>query len=296
VVAVVLVSVASVMSSRRPATIPFPALESTLPQPPQVEHLPTAADSPSVLATDPTLFHLNLTDLSGWKDLSWASSRSQETLTATMESGDQLQIEAARDRNQLDRSDGTTTAVTVGGKPGEAVAAHGSHVIRWQPVLGIWAQVDAPGDVDMAIAVAEKVRLDRVFRCAVPFRLDQVTSARMTKCSTYYVTDGHTGSSSASGGVWFTIGADGPEYQVAVAKGDPSIAVNDTIEGRAVRVVQPTGGNSALLEIDYPYDDQTAYFWVFYGPLDQGVFRSLVAKFAPLPDDDPQAWPSNPFS
>jgi hypothetical protein len=294
VVAVVLVGLAGVTASRRPATIGGPPPVPALPRPPRVERVPTAVGSPGVLASDPTLFHLDLSDLSGWKNLSWAATRNQETLDATTESGDQVQIEAGRDRGQLSRHDGTATAITVGGKPAEAVAAGGSHVVRWQPVPGIWAQVDAPGDVGVAIAVAEKVRLDRVYRCAVPFRLDRVVSARMTKCTTYF-TGEDAGRWSTSGGVWFTIGAGGPEYQVAVGKGDPSIAVNDTIQGRAVKVVQPTGGNPALLEIDYPYDGRTAYFWVYYGPMDQGVFRSLVAAFAPVPDGDPHTWPSSPF-
>jgi hypothetical protein len=295
-VVLVLASLAVVLSSRQPATIAGPAPTATFPRPPQVEHLPTAADSPSVLGSDPTLFHLDLSDLSGWKALSWASRRSQEMLSMTMQSGDEIQIEAAPERNQLDPSDGTTTAVTVGGKPGEAVAAHGSHVVRWQPMPGIWAQVDAPGEVETAIAVAQKVTLDRVYRCAVPFRLTRVTPARMTECATYYVADGNTGRWSASGGVWFTLTAGGPEYQVAVGAADPSIAANDTIEGRPVRVTQPTGGYPALQEIDYPYDDRTAYFWVFYGPLDEAVFRSLVAAFVPIPDEDPRTWPSRPFS
>ncbi len=295
-VVLVLVSLAAVLSSRRPATIAGPAPQATFPRPPQVERVPSAADSPGVLGSDPTLFHLDLSDLSGWKDLSWASRRSQETLTVTMQSGDQLQIEAAQEPNQLDPSDGTTAAVTVGGKPGEAVATHGSHVVRWQPVPGIWTQVDAPGEVETAIAVAQKVRLDRVYRCAVPFRLTRVIPARMTECSTYYVVDGDTGRWTASGGVWFTLAAGGPEYQVAVGTGGPSIAVNDTIEGRPVQVVQPTGGYPALLEIDYPYGDRTAYFWVFYGPLDEADFRSLVAAFVPIPDEHPRTWPSRPFS
>ncbi len=111
-------------------------------------------------------------------------------------------------------------------------------------------------------------------RCAVPFRLAGVTSARTTKCTTYYVADGDTGRWSASGGVWFTVAAD----------------------SRSVQVIQPTGGNAALLEIDYPYDDRTTYFWVFYGPLDHAAFRSLVAAFAPTSDEDPHAWPSSLFS
>jgi hypothetical protein len=119
-------------------------------------------------------------------------------------------------------------------------------------------------------------------------------SARITKCTTYF-TDGDGGRWSASGGVWFTIGAGGPEYQVGVGPNDPSIAVNDVIQGRAVRVGQPTGGNPALLEIDYPYRDHTAFFWVFDGTVDQGAFRSLVASFVPIADQDPHAWPSSPF-
>jgi hypothetical protein len=55
------------------------------------------------------------------------------------------------------------------------------------------------------------------------------------------------------------------------------------------------GGDPALYEIDYPFGDWTAYFWVFYGPVDQALLRSLVAGFAPIGDQDPSAWPSSPF-
>jgi hypothetical protein len=294
VVAIMSVSLGIVTSIRRPAVIAGPATDAALPRPPRVERVPTAATSPGVLGSDPTLFHLDLTDLSGWKHLVWATTPGQETVDATTESGAQLHIEAARDRARLSPADGATSAVTIDGTPAEALRSAGSQVVRWQPVPGIWAQVQVPGDVAAAVAVARRVRLDRVYRCAVPFQLTGVVSARLTKCTTYYSTDGNAYGWS-SGGVWFTIGTGGPEYQVGVGPSDPSIAVNDTIQGRAVRVAPPANGNPALLEIDYPYDGRTAYFWVFYGPVDQAVFRSLIPAFAPAANENPQTWPSNPF-
>jgi hypothetical protein len=294
VVVAALVGVTGAVSTRQPATIAGPALEAAIPRPPHVERVPAAADAPEVLGADPSLFHLDLTGLTGWTYLSWSSRRGHEELAVTMESGDQVLIEADRDRGRLRRRDGRTWAVTVGGKPAEAVAAGASHMIRWQPVPGIWAQVDAIGDVDMAIGFAENLWLDRVYRCAVPFRLDRVTSVRMIKCETYYTADEDTDRWTAAGGVWFTIGDGGPEYQVAVGKSEQPIVVNDTIEGRAVEVVEPTGNKT--LEIRYPYDGRTAYFWAFYGPVDPGVVRSLVAGFSPITDEDQHAWPRTPFA
>ena len=68
---------------------------------------------------------------------------------------------------------------------------------------------------------------------------------------------------------------------------------------RQVEVVRPTNGSTiegtpAALQIRYPYDRWTAYFWA-YGPADEGVVRSLVAAFTPVPDQDQSHWPSSPF-
>jgi hypothetical protein len=42
-------------------------------------------------------------------------------------------------------------------------------------------------------------------------------------------------------------------------------------------------------------DFAIADFWVFYGPVDQALFRSLVSGFAPIADADPRNWPNSPF-
>lgn len=264
------------------------APEATMPRPPRVGGLPAAAGAPRVLATDPTLFHLDLTGLTGWNHLAWSSRGGLEELVATMESGGQVRVEAHRDQARLSRRDGPARWVTVRGRPATAVDTGGSYAIRWQPVSGAWAQVTAPGDLHDAIGLAATVRLDRVYRCAVPFRLAGVAPERVNKCETAFSVDPDSGRWVASGGVWFTTRQGGPEYQVGVGSGADPGAANQTIEGRAVQVLGDR-------EIRYPYDGRTAYFWAFDGPADGEVFRSLVAGFTPAAGEDPTAWPRSPF-
>lgn len=295
VVVAALVGVSGATAGRRPATSAGPAPQATMPRPPRVVGAPTAADSPAVLGVSPSLFHLDLTDLPGWRELSWDSRPGHEEMAVTTQSGERVEIEADRDREGLRPQLGTPRPVPVGGKLGEvagSTSAPGSHLIRWQPVPGIWAQVDATGSVAFAIGIAEKLRLDRVHRCAVPFRLQGMASVRMTKCTTYYTNDGAGGGWTASGGVWFRNGQGSPEYQVAVGDADQPNAVNDTIDGRPVAVtldVTPP-------EIRYSYAGRTVHFWAFSGAVDEEFFRSLVSAFDPVVVADQETWPSDPFT
>jgi hypothetical protein len=293
-VAVLLVA-ASAVSGGRPATPASPPPMATVPVPPHGDATP-AARTAGVLGSDPRVFHLGVSDLSSWDYLSWAAHRSGgEELEATTESGGWALIEAATSRESLRQWTGQTSEVTVGGRPAEAVASSGTDVVRWQPVPGIWAQAAVRGEL-RAVAVAEQLRLDQVYRCAVPFRLDRIVPARLNKCRTYYSIDQDSGRWVASGDVWFTLGTSGVEYQVSVGKTNPKVAVDDVIQGRAVQVTEGSENGTTYPEIRYPYPGHTAYFWAFYGPVDQTVYRSLVPAFRPVLDEDPHTWPSSPFA
>jgi hypothetical protein len=266
------------------------------PQTAPISRPPSVAQA-SDFGSDPTLFHLDLTDLPGWKHIAWASRRGHEEITVITESDDEVLIEADRNPNGLTAlSYPTTWSVTVGGKQAEAISNGHVSAVRWQPVPGIWAQANTGIAVQPAIDVAEKLRLDRVYRCAVPFRLVNLASTRLVKCQTYFNADGSSGGAGPGGCVWFTIGGPGgPEYQVAVGNEEQPITANDHPSGRAVQVNQPTGDRP--LEILYPYNGHTAYFWaVPYGSIDWQLFRSLVGAYTPVAGDDPNAWPRSPFS
>jgi hypothetical protein len=180
--------------------------------------------------------------------------------------------------------------VSVAGQPAQAIAADGLYAVRWQPVPGIWAQAEIESDdVHLAIDLAERLRLDRVYRCAVPFRLPGLTSPRLTKCATSFWRDSAW---NATGSAWFVLDAGGPEYQVSVGRAE-LVTPNDSAGGRAIQFVQLPGG-PASMQIRYGYEGRTAYFWVF-GGTDKQPLVALAATFTPVAGTDPDGWPSTPF-
>jgi hypothetical protein len=294
---VTLAGVAGVVAlpGRQPGARTGAPVEAGLPRPPSAGAVPTAVESPEVLASDPGLFHLDLIDLSGWRWVAWSATRSFEELSAeASESGGSVHILAARDQVWLGEWDSAAAVkTTVGGLPAETAERFGGHVVRWQPRPGAWVQVQASGPPDIAVLVAEKVRLDRVYRCAVPFRLAGPAVPPTVKCGTDFVLEDDGVTATAAGTVWLRQSAGGTEYQVAVGRSNPATVVDDTIEGRAVQVVEPPADGSAPPEIRYPYDGRTAYFWQF-GAGPPAVLRALVAAFVPVPGRDPNAWPGTP--
>jgi len=275
-----------------------PTVLAPPPVPPRVTGFASAVDSPAAFGSDATLFHLDLADLSGWRHIAWAAQVGHEELIASTPDGDELYLEASRDPAQLAPMPGPTSAITVNGLPAETGRLSertgprpDRHAIRWQPLPGIWAQVQATGAIDVALHAARGLRLDGVRRCAVPFRLPQVT-AQLVKCNTYATVDQRTGAWMAAGGVWFRLGPPGTvEYQVAVGGDEQPVTPNATVKGREVEVVR---GGIAALEFRYRYGSRTAYFWA-HGVPDENAMRSMVAAFTPVEDPDPRAWPANPF-
>jgi len=301
VVAAALVGVTGVVSTRQSAPVAGPVPDHGVPRPPTVERVPTLPGAPHILGSNPTLFHLDVADLAGLTYVSWsARGDGHEELAITTASRAEVLVEADRDPDRLRPLSGTTSATMVGDKPAQAAEVGGSQAIRWQPLPGIWAQVNAEAlepdiEVQAAIDIATKLKLDRAYRCAVPFRLDAVDSPDLRKCTTYYAVDEDTGRWVPAGGAWFTVGDDDTEYQVAVVdKADPRVVVNDTVDGRAIEVFGPT-------EIRYPHGGRTAYFWSFgtvrsAGTTRPEVLRSLAGAFRPVTEEDQRSWPSSPFS
>jgi hypothetical protein len=263
------------------------------PRPPAAGFVPTAAESPEVLNSDPGLFHLDLTGLSDWRWVAWAATDSFEELNVeASESGGQVRVVAARDPVWLGEWGTGAAPARVGEVPAETIDRQGEHLVRWQPRAGIWAQVSA-GSTDIAIIVAERLRLDRVYRCAVPFRLTGPGLPRTGKCATDFVLQDDGVTATPAGSVWLVTPGSSLEYQVSVGRSPSDLVVNDTIEGKGVQVVEPAAGALAYSEIRYPYDGRTAYFWQF-GTGPPAAFRAVVAAFTPVEGRDPNAWPGTP--
>jgi hypothetical protein len=264
-------------------------------RPPVATGQPTAAKAPHVLGESPSLFHLDVVGSAvpaDWSALSWSSQRGREELLIDTQSSGQLMVEVDHDVSRLIARSGESSRLTVRGKAAEATSAPGWYAVRWQPVPGLWAQASSTADLDAAIDLAGRVRLDHVYRCAVPFRLSGPASARLVKCQTTTFVDGR----SPAATVWFRVGTAAPEYEVSSYADQPATVTNDTLAGRAVQInhPQPTGGEPLGLEIIYPYGERTGFFWGFYGP-DEAALRSAVTGFSPVTSEDPRSWPSSPF-
>jgi hypothetical protein len=263
------------------------------PRPPQVVNSPAAITRPEVLGSDPSLFHLDLTGLAGlngWVNLAWSSRAGYEDLTVSLGPYSFVQVAAARDKENLAQPTVATWEVMMGGQPVEAISTGRSFAVRWEPRPGIWAQVEATDSIQQAIDVAEQVRLDRVFRCAVPFRLTGLAEARLRKCDTDFRADGLRPWAQA----WLTLGPGDTEYQVAVSSvDDGSVVPNDTVAGRPVEFTAASDGTP--LTFRFAYDGRIAYFWAFSKEPDVAPLRSLVAAFVPVAGDDPAVWPSSPL-
>jgi hypothetical protein len=268
-----------------------------LPRPPGAPGAPTVAEQPAALGSGPGLFHLDLDldGLTGWSFASWAAGgRSEELTVVAGETGGTAYVVASRDPEWLGAWGPGTSPTTVAGLPAEIRELSGSHLVRWQPMPGVWAQVQANGMPDFAIRVAEKVRFDRVYRCAVPYRMTGLASPVLRKCSTDFALDNDGETVIAGGTTWVTLTEGGPEYQVSVGRSAADTVVNDTIGGRAVQVIPPPADGSRPPEIRYPYDGRTAYFWQF-APFAPADLRSVAAAFVPVAGRDPAGWPTTPF-
>jgi hypothetical protein len=280
-----------------PRTVsPGTGADVDIPRPPVLAGQLTAAKAPRVLGESPSLFHLDVLGSAvpaDWSALSWSSQRGREELEIDTQSNDQLMIEVDHDVSRLVARTGDSSRLTVHGKAAEATSAVGWYAVRWQPVPGLWAQASSTDNLPEAIDLAARLRLDHAYRCAVPFRLSSPPSARLVKCQTTTFVDGR----SPAATIWFRVGTATPEYEVSSYVDQPATVTNDTLAGRAVRINEhPAPGSEQLgLEIIYPYGRRTAFFWGFYGP-DAAALRSAVTGFTPVTAEDPQSWPSNPFS
>lgn len=292
-----------------PATPARP--EFDMPRPPLVEGAPTAVSAPSVLGSDPTLFHLDLTGFDlvhpeRGHELAWSARAGYEDLRGwSPDAGGNFSVEASQSRDKLTGQAGEISSTEVAGLPAEAVRLApgtgntnlpaGANALRWEAAPGVWAQVVVDGGPEAAMRIAERVRLDRTFRCAVPFRLTGLPDrARVIKCETWFA------SGRFFGGAWVGNGGpaavDNPEYYVAVVfRSSGPEPANETIGGRAVTLYPGAGRPGSTARIEYAYDTGVAVFYPFYTTTDDPFLRSLVPAFQPVTDSDPAAWPRSPL-
>jgi hypothetical protein len=193
------------------------------------------------------------------------------------------------------------TPLTVAGRPATFAwsgmyPADGARwgYIRWQPVAGTWAQVfdsfaDDPGtngetDKAQLLDAVAAVRFDRVYRCAVNFRLTWMPpNATVTSC--------------------VFNGGERPSATVHLSSGAASFLVSVTSgPGLNVKPVRPNSDYSGT-PMEYSDAGRVRLLagdrMVTVEQLDVQLARSdalhLAAAVEPITTTDPAGWPSDPL-
>ncbi|MEV4663573.1 hypothetical protein AB0J85_16700 [Micromonospora echinofusca] len=182
-------------SGRAPDAVTVPATALLLPDAPGQ---PGAIARPEVVGTDPGVVHFTTDSLvSDASSATWSAGRGVESVEFRGPTG-QARFALARSVATLDGLQQTISSagrpqppadVRVGGRPGLAWFDPSGDTklwfVRWEPVDGLWAQLDiyATGR-DAATDAAGRVRFDGARRCVVPFRLQSLPpGGRLLGCS-----------------------------------------------------------------------------------------------------------------
>jgi hypothetical protein len=182
---------------------------------PEAVGVPSAAEQPTAVGTDPGLLHFDV-DLAPLKAFAsdWKSAAGYERAVVTRRSNEMgTEIYLGRDAGQLETvrtppvngwfyfkdgkwnfTDGPRTPTTVNGRPGtlqRVTTGTGANtgivwVLRWQPAEGLFALVQVfDKDQALAYAAAGALRLDRAQRCVTPLTLrSEPAGAKWTTCQT----------------------------------------------------------------------------------------------------------------
>jgi hypothetical protein len=270
---------------------------------PRADARPATAD-PGVVGADPRLLHFDIDPSAAPQPMTlaqWTSMAGLERLT--MEAGPpvrvgkgttvpSIQVEIARDRSALDPLGGPGHTVRIGGRPG-TLAGSGTGPARaaqvvWQPVTGVWAQVQAPGDDPAVIAFAEAVTFDHVLRCVVPFRLTWLPAGTaLDTCSTVFSQTGASGRATVRTGT----GA----VTVEVDRGITVVSPGTTVNGLPAKVHRyPGDGGSPVLQVDVQYPDHVVDL-LAEGAYDQATVLRIAGGYRDVTDPDPGTWPVDPL-
>jgi hypothetical protein len=154
---------------------------------PEARGVPVAADRPDLVGTDPSVLHMDI-QLSIFPALvysTWESRPGAESIQVTFDQhglpGRALRVTITRDEHEAARSAPQQRSerreqITVHGRPATLERypqadsdSPSTWLLRWQPVDGLWAIVDALDATDaIPRLAAETLRLDRAQYCAQP--------------------------------------------------------------------------------------------------------------------------------
>jgi hypothetical protein len=291
--------------TRPPATPPSPAAPASTPAPstsppstaipalPLVAGAPTADADPNAVG-QPLLGHLSLTRAPFPLDLiNYQQTVAQrDEILSVSGSKQAVSVRLGADPKSWQPLNGERRTVQVAGRTGTLSVLNGQqgltlYVLRWQTANGLWLQVaDAP-DEPTTLAVAESVRLDRTYRCTVPYRLGAVPAAmKVDSCTVAFNGSDVIG--------MMSIG-DGRSHILVLADRGTVKEPNETLGGRPARVRENTnGGGAKIMDVMIGQDGALLHLSAS-GPYDAATVRRIAAESVRVGGDDPSTWPADPL-
>lgn len=288
-------------------TVVVPAAQPTLPAAPE---RPGALADPGIVGSDPGVLHFFADDLVDDAEyVLWRAGRGVESV--------EFQGRRARARFVLTPSAATLdeigqtlwssghpqppAEVRIAGRPGTAWVDPGPSseadlwFVRWQPVAGLWAQLDISAPTrDAAVAAAGRVRFDAGQRCVVPFRLASLSPGeRLLQCS---VRLGRTGPDAVEAG-------PGGFVEGSLVVGDDSgrwltVRVQHVPDGPGSRAGELEAGpyrvrrqGSGVLEMTVGSSSVEAFRTGWGDGYAEPAALAVLSGFQPADDpDDPGTW------
>ncbi|MER7474537.1 hypothetical protein [Micromonospora sp. NPDC000018] len=271
---------------------------TVLPTPPVATGAATAVESADEVGR-PLLLHLSLAELPfpiiGVQYQQLIDERQERlAINGVDNNGQQREITVRVGANTKDFEPlaGERKAVRVAGRPGtfalEKIDDRRYAVLRWRAANGLWLQVAGARDQTDALTIAANVRLDRTYRCVVPYRLRSLPATmKPESCSMMFSGTTATSMLSVSSGT-FNILFTTDSGQVRDA--------NERIAGRPARVVEhPGDGGAQIMEVAVEQGG-TVLSLTASGRYDPTLVRRIAAECEWTGGQDPGTWPIDPFT
>ncbi|MGY0004675.1 hypothetical protein [Micromonospora sp. I033] len=287
------------MSAPSPSTPPTPTPRTTLPTPPVAAGAATAVDSAAEVGR-PLLLHLSLARLpfpvTGAQYQQLIDERQERlAIEGVGNNGEQreLIVRVGVNTKDFEALAGERKAIRVAGRPGtfalEKIDGRRYAVLRWRAANGLWLQVAGARDETDALTVAASVRLDRTYRCVVPYRLRALPpTMKPESCSMVFRGTTVISMLSVSNGTFHVLFTTDPG-RVTDA--------NERIGGRSARVLEHRGdGGAQIMEVAVDQGDSTMLSLTASGRYDPAVVRRIVAECDWTGGQDPGMWPTDPLS
>ncbi|MEU0556239.1 hypothetical protein [Dactylosporangium sp. NPDC006015] len=185
---------------------------------------------------------------------------------------------------------GAPTPVTVAGRPAVLTSSDGTTVIRWQDADGLWLQVVTTLDEPRALVFATGVRLDRAYRCVVPYRLTNLPDGmHADRCTmTFLAGETHTILDLTDGTSDLRL-TSVPQQAPARLP-----AMDTTIGGHPARLSERTADGRRILEVTVD-EGAGVLRATASGAYDAGVVRWILDDCVWTGGNTVAAWPASPL-